>query len=140
MEFIPFYQSHDAIAARETRSVTLPEENEWNIPPGTYGLIDSYCIDDACDCRKAMIAIVEDSSQRVVATIGYGWESAAFYTAWMLGDNERGARMSGSYLELAQQSSHSNAWLAMWKDMIASDGEYRKRICRHYRLFKNQNV
>src|SRR3989344_8264324 len=106
MEFIPFFHRYDSIAKRETRAVTLPENNEWDLPAGEYGFIESFCADDKCDCRKAMIAVLDDVSHIVVATIGYGWENVAFYTKWMHGDEETGRRMSGSYLELgAQQSS-----------------------------------
>ena len=139
MGFIPFFQRHDDIAKHETRAVTLSYHNKWNLPAGTYGLIESYCADSACDCRKAMIAVLDDMSHDVVATIGYGWESAAYYTKWMHGDST-GREMVGSYLEVAQQSPHSKQWLLLWKDMIASDEKYRERIRRHYRLFKNHQV
>jgi len=141
MEFIPFFQRQSATAGRETRSVTLFENNELNIHPGTYALVESFCIDDTCDCRKTMIAFVDIASNRVAATIGYGWESAAFYTKWLHGDSEMGAEMAGSYVESgATQSVYSTQWLAWWKDMIVSDEKYRERIRRHHRLFKNQEA
>ncbi|MEK7068824.1 MAG: hypothetical protein AAB947_00410 [Patescibacteria group bacterium] len=138
MKFIPFRQRYPDIADRETRSVTLFASNEWRLLPGTYGFVESFCIDDTCDCRKVMIAVVLDSAQsEVVATIGYGWESAVFYTEWMYGDEESGAMLSGSYLELgAEQSRYSNAWLNLWEKLILPDEKYRERIRRHYAMFK----
>ena len=140
MEFIQFWRKYSKVADRETRSVTLFEDNAWRLPPGTYGLVESFCIDDACDCCKVMITVVSFESVRheVVATIGYGWETAAFYTAWMLGDEARGVMLTGSYLELgAEQSRQSNAWLQLWNDLILPDEEYRDRIRRHYGMFKS---
>lgn len=141
MEFIPLFRRHDAAAWLEMRSVTFPRNNTWCIPPGTYALVESFCDEDDCDCRKVMVAFLDTGSGQIIATIGYGWESAEYYTTWMLGDYETGVKLAGSYIELgARQSAHSHACLAWWKDMITSDEKYRERIHRHYRLFKNQQT
>ena len=141
MEFIPFFHRHDSLAKHETRAVTLPENNEWDLPGGEYGFVESFCIDDACDCRKAMIAVCGGNPPYIQATIGYGWESAAFYTTWLHGDEEVGTRMVGSYLEPgAQQSPASHKWLKIWNELIIADETYRTRILRHYRLFKNKET
>ncbi len=139
MEFVPFFHRHDDIARHETRAVMLSEGNEWELPAGEYGFVDSFCSDDVCDCRKAMIAVYGGNPSRVEATIGYGWESATFYAKW-LGDEDMGRKMAGSYLELgAQQFARSHVWLRFWKDFILADKEYRERLRRHYRIFKNHN-
>ncbi len=63
------------------------------------------------------------------------------YTAWMHGDANTGRELSGSYLEAGcEQSAQSSAWLALWTKMITADSEYRERIRRHYRLFKDQEA
>lgn len=137
MEFAPFFRRHDDIARYETRAVTLLENNEWELPAGEYGFVDSYCNDNDCDCRKVMIAVVGGNGSRIEATIGYGWESAAFYTTWFDGDEKLAKAMAGSHLEIgAQQSSNAQTWLTFWNNLMLKDEEYLARIRRHYRLFK----
>jgi len=141
MEFIPFSDRKPEIASHETRAVIFGAGNEWRIFPGQYALVESFCSDDECDCRKTMIAAFDISSKRIAATIGYGWESTAFYTKWLHGDSEMGAEMAGSYVESrATQSAHSTQWLAWWENMITSDEKYQDRIREHYRIFKKQET
>ena len=43
------------------------------------------------DCRRALLQVLSPQfPDRILATINYGWESAAFYTKWMHGDEEAG--------------------------------------------------
>ncbi len=140
MEFISFADRHEVITRTETRGVEIGEQNEWGIPPGHYAFFESFCIDDACDCRKVMVTIFQIESQQIVATIGYGWERAEFYTAWMYGDEEAGALLVGSHLEpIGLQSPDAFKWLDLWESQIISNETYRARICEHYRIFKKQN-
>ena len=72
MEFEPFYTRYRDLAPTETRSFTLVK-NDFGVLPGEYGLIEYYCIDDTCDCRKVTLSVVESiPPYKTVATIGYG--------------------------------------------------------------------
>ena len=99
MDFIPFYSRYKELAIKETRVITTTI-SQYGLPHGKYGLTENYCTDRTCDCRKVMINVIEvKSPQQFLATIGYGWESAEFYTQWM-GDDERlGNMITGAYLE-----------------------------------------
>ena len=55
----------------ETRVLTVPPRSA--VPAGVYGLLEFYCTDDNCDCRRVIIKVVgENSGGKVWATISYG--------------------------------------------------------------------
>jgi len=90
MDFIPFYTRYKELALKESRSIMLME-GQLGLPPGEYGLLESYCSNKSCDCRKVMINVIDvKSPHEFLATIGYGWESAEFYTEWIGGDETLG--------------------------------------------------
>jgi hypothetical protein len=137
MDFLLFYSKFPKIAEKETRVLTLFEP-QYGVPKGKYALIDSYCDDGDCDCRKVMVNFVDaDNPNIVFATVGYGWESEKFYTEWMFGDKKEGKHLAGSYLELGgRQSKYSLAFLEFWKNFVIQDKEYVNRLKKHYIMWK----
>ncbi|PJA55177.1 hypothetical protein CO165_04950, partial [Candidatus Roizmanbacteria bacterium CG_4_9_14_3_um_filter_33_18] len=92
--FIYFLEYFPELFERETRKVTLSEEM-FGLPAGLYFLLESYCADKNCDCRKVMINVVlEDNIPNVSDTIGFGWEDEKFYSKWV-GDEISGGQMVG---------------------------------------------
>ncbi len=132
---IPFYTLFRDLAAKETRSITL--RGQPGLPDGEFGLVEFYCDEPDCDCRRVIFRVVSaPPDMRTYATINYGWESLAFYTAWMHGDTESAVMMQGASLErLGPQSQHSTAFLALVQTVL-QDGAYVRRLQEHYRLFK----
>ena len=53
MGFLPFHEIEPELAERETRTVTLIR-GQGDLPEGAYALIESYCPDPTCDCRRVM--------------------------------------------------------------------------------------
>lgn len=52
----------------------------------SYPMIEFYCIDPACDCRRLMVNVYPDLSlEEPLAIITYGWDSLAFYEKWLPG-------------------------------------------------------
>ena len=140
MHFIPFYVRYKDLAAKETRTITLPASYS-GLPAGEYGLLENYCTDDSCDCRKVMINVVNAKSPReFLATIGYGWESAEFYTEWIGGDKALGKMMVGAYLEPGGiQTKHAQQFLELFKAVALTD-DYVEQLKKHYRMFKRYGV
>jgi hypothetical protein len=86
----PFFSLLGDLAWKETRTITTLR-TESNLPPGSYGLIEFYCAERKCDCRRVLLQVwSEDHPGKVLATINFGWESVDFYTRWMHGDREAG--------------------------------------------------
>ena len=61
MFFAPFYELFPELAPRETRSVTI--KNDPSLPDGEYGLIEAYCNEPGCDCRRVMFNIFTSDSK-----------------------------------------------------------------------------
>lgn len=129
-----FHTYFPEIAARETRTVTLA--NHADLPDGEYGLVELYCDELNCDCRRVIFWVVSaPPSLKQWATINYGWESAEFYGKW-LGDEDLGAEAAGASLEpFGTQSQYSKEWLAI-VERVLMDDEYVQRLQRHYAMFK----
>ena len=78
---------------------------------------------------------LEISLKRILATIGYGWESVEFYTKWMYGDEKIARSITGAYLELGGiQSQYAQNFLEVFKATLTD--EYVNTIKKHYRMFK----
>ena len=123
-----------ALAAEETRVVTIARQRGL-LEPGPYIFTELFCTDPSCDCRRAMIQ-VQDGAGSLCATLSYGWESLAFYIAWMHGDVAWARQLPGITLyQGSPQTGKSDELLEVFRQML-SDETYAKRIRTHYALFK----
>jgi hypothetical protein len=124
---VPFLRVEPDLAQKEMRTITLFQPRE-GIPAGTYGLIESYCPDPDCDCRRVMINIVEEEHPtRYLAAIGYGFD--------------RDAEDAGPYLDpLNEQSSYADALLRLVQEVGLNDPRYVARLEQHYGLVKRAAV
>ena len=132
-----FYQAfHDkfpAIAEKETRCISITNEED-GLPKGEYFLLDSYCNDPKCDCRRVFINVLY--KDKILATIGYGWESLEFYENWM---GEPAPDMKGPILELTgPHTEYSETILKLFKEVVLKDSAYIERIKTHYKMFKKK--
>jgi hypothetical protein len=120
---VPFHRVEPDLAAKEIRTARLFEPRE-GIPTGTYGLVESYCPDPDCDCRRVMINVIEEQHpQRYLASIGYGFD--------------REAEDAGPYLDtLNAQCPYAEALLRLVQDVGLGDASYLARLERHYALVK----
>jgi hypothetical protein len=136
---IAFYTRFPELAARETRTITL--HGRPDIPDGEYGLVEFYCDEPDCDCRRVILRVVSaPPKMHNYATINYGWESLEFYAGWMHGDAETAAGMQGASLEIfGPQSQYSMAFLELVKWAL-QDEAYVRRLQEHYRLFKEESA
>lgn len=132
--FIPFYERFPEIARRETKIITISSDNS-KVPAGKYWLAESFCTDDKCDCRKVMINVIPVNKPKVLATVGFGWESIKYYEKWMYGDIEIAKQMAGTYLELGGfQSENSEEFLKIIN--ISLDKDFIDLIKKHYGIWK----
>jgi hypothetical protein len=132
MELVPFYIRFPDLAEKETRSIFIFKSGD--LPPGQYDLLELFCDDPKCDCRRVVISVI--SPQRgtaPLATINYGWERVEFYARW-LGTWQNAVECKGpSLAPLNPQTADSEALLALFKSAL-EDEQYRERLKRHYEL------
>jgi hypothetical protein len=120
---VPFVQVEPDLAEKETRTATLFEPRD-GIPAGTYGLIESYCPDPDCDCRRVMINVAEKKHPaHILASIGFGFD--------------RDAEDAGPYLDpLNEQCPYAGALMRLVQEVALSDPRYVARLERHYDLVR----
>ena len=141
MFFIPFADEFPKIAEKQTRSITVFDDS-GDLPKGEYGLINAYCSDKKCDCRRAMINVFRsDGKQEAsrLAVISFGWESKSYYRKWSayMSDEEL-AWFKGPGLDPYQSQSKYAETLLLFFKMQLQDEAYRNRLIRHYAQFKRK--
>lgn len=118
------------IADRETRTVfVFPAEGAPDlVPPGGYVFDELYCEERRCDCRRVMINVYSVDTLAHVATINHSFEPP--------GPDAHVAEQT--FLDpLNPQSEWAAELMALFLHTLATDDEYRRRLTRHYRIFKN---
>jgi hypothetical protein len=133
---IPFHVQFPDLAARETRTISL--RGYGAIPDGEYALVEFYCDDPDCDCRRVIFHVISAPPDvRIWATINYGWETLEFYANWMHANTETAAEIQGASLEpFGLQSQYSQTFLKLVKWALQDDA-YVRRLQTHYTLFKD---
>jgi hypothetical protein len=140
MTYISFGEYFPSLAEQETRVITLIDKRFAPIPAGEYGLIEMFCDEASCDCRRVMWNVASTSEQRIVAVIAYGWESREFYARWFGAKDEKVIdEMQGPVLNTASpQANFAPAFLRLINTVVLKDKVYVERIKRHYKLFRER--
>ena len=133
----PFRELFPDCAARELLVLRV-EESGLPLPPGEYAFTEWFCEEAGCDCRRALLQVLSPQQPgRILATINYGWESAAFYTRWMHGDVEAGRDITNASLDpINPHSALADALLEGFQDYMRLDSFYPEQLQRHYEMFK----
>ena len=135
MPYVPFYIKFPELAEKETRAMILFDDPD--IPDGKYYLVESYCNESDCDCRRVFLNVVSDTNE-ILAVIAYGWESKKFYSKW-LGENdpETITELKGPALNLSSPQSEIASSLLEKVRFILEDKQYLNRLKSHYKLFRD---
>lgn len=110
------------VARRESRAVETVDRAGTR---ATFLFREFYCTEPGCDCRRVILYVHWVEGSRVAATIGYGFEPS-----------RRRDEPQISLDPFNPQSARSEALLALFTDMIASDAGYRNGLRRRYALMK----
>ena len=81
MPFTPFYNKFPEIAEEETRSITI--FNDPKFSNDSFGLVESYCDEIGCDCRRVFLNVYSEKQNKMLAVITFGWENEKFYSNWL---------------------------------------------------------
>lgn len=124
MPYQLFYTLCPEEAERETRVVQLFAPHPFTgVPPGEYNLLESFCNEADCDCRRVMWMVTSEREQCIVAVVAYGWGSPKFYRNWYGADDPDTIReMRGPILNLAsQQGPYARGILDMVTKVVLKD-------------------
>ncbi|MDO8670722.1 MAG: hypothetical protein Q7O66_04740 [Dehalococcoidia bacterium] len=106
---------------RETRVIIT--SGHAGLPDDEYALLEAYCPDPECDCRRVMLNVVSRrEGSRYLASVGFGFD--------------RNDAMAGPYLDpLNPQSQYADTLLPLLVLALA-DPTYVARLETHYQQFK----
>lgn len=127
MAMQPFQQLFPELAHDECRVIRLfdPLDGVDGIPIDGYALMEYYCNERKCNCRRVMLNVVRESSMRSVAMISFGLYPDAVPV--------------GPFLDpLHPQAPFAPQVLEMVEDLVLSDAQYVARLRRHYHLFRGE--
>ena len=101
MIHIPLHDRLPELAECESRTLSI--SNSPQVPDGDYALLEAYCEDPDCDCRRVFLSVC--SRRKVEAVIAFGWEDREFYARWM-GTRDSGMvdELKGPCLDLSTRS------------------------------------
>lgn len=123
MHLIPFYVVEPDLAFQEMRVMQALVVQD-GLPVGTYGLLEFYCPDPECDCRRVMLNVAEQENPKdLLASISYAFD--------------RDDEMAGPFLDpMNPQSEYAEELLQLVERVVLSDPGYVARLERHYELVK----
>lgn len=137
MPFVPFYQFNPDLAHRETRTATLTDPDP-DLPAGQYSMIEMYCDEPGCDCRRVLFMVVSRDFEKPLAIVNYGWESVDFYAKRAPFLSRKMAEdLHGPSLNLGSpQSKMAPELLSLIRDVVLQDPAYIERLKRHYAMVR----
>jgi hypothetical protein len=123
MGMVMLWSLFPELAERETRTVWLPAGNP--LPSDTYALVELYCVDPGCDCRRVMVNVLSERGGRHEATVNHAFDP----------DNDEGG-LGQTFLDPLNPQG-KNAALVLRLFVESLDPTYEARLERHYRLVKD---
>lgn len=137
-QFDSFHKYFPDIAQRETRVICVNKQS--GALSGSYGLLEMYCTDPDCDCRRVMFSVISEREKDVEAVINFGWESKEFYEKWLREKDESIIKeLKGPNLNsLSHQSKYAPELLKLVSTVALCDKGYIDRLKRHYKMFKEK--
>ena len=123
MAFSLFYNFFRDLEERETRTITVLPGADVGIPPGEYGLMEMFCDEPGCDCRRVFFSVFSTERKRADAIITWGWEDIEFYSQWMTyGSREAAEYLKGPSLNVGSPAAdHAPAILALVREILRAD-------------------
>ena len=137
MPYVPFHDYFPEIAEKETRAIIVFDDTE--LPRGDYGLVEMFCDEPGCDCRRVFFTVFSSVTEQPEAVIAYGWENKKFYKKWY-GHNDPQVinGLKGPILNDASPQSKLAPALLSHVTYVLQDKNYVNRIKRHYKIFREE--
>ena len=117
MYLVPFVQFFEEQGIAETRTITIRLHDA--LPDDEYGLVEAYCVDPGCDCRRVMLNVMARRQKKQLATISFAFD--------------RSGEMAGPFLDpLNPQSRYAEDLMALVVKVALTDRHYVARLESHY--------
>lgn len=149
MDYGPFYEEFPEVAKEETKQINILNAG-GKLPKGRYLLMELFCTDPECDCRRVFLNVIHVERDRLVAVVAYGWEDRQYYREWF-GMGTGLSEMDMAEMDIAEMietlkgpalnpGSPRAEFAPAVVDQVESvleDDDYVERIKRHYEMFKD---
>jgi hypothetical protein len=113
---VPFVHLFPRQGVAETRVLTI--RGSSLLPDDEYGLLESYCVEAGCHCRRVMINVAGRRRQDILASVSYAFD--------------RDDEWPGPFLDpLNRQSAYADVILDLVAQVLADPG-YVDRLQAHY--------
>ena len=133
MPFADFSSRFPQLALKECRAATLSPGNHFRLPPDQYAMLELYCDEPNCDCRRVLLRVV-GLQRGPVATVNFGWEPLDFYAGYL--GEEWAKELQGPNLLMGAPQSELAPQALEVAEFVLSDPDYVERCVRHYRMFR----
>jgi hypothetical protein len=118
----PFVRLFPSQGVAESRVMTL--HGHPVVPDDEYALMEWYCDDPKCDCRRVMLRVFGRWQEATVASISFGFD--------------RDHELAGPFLDpLNPQSEYAAALLELVEGVL-EDPAYVRRLKAHYAQVKSR--
>jgi len=108
------------IAKTETRGIDIPAGAD--VPEGRYGLIEWFCVDPSCDCKRVSIEVAQWATADTVAVIDHTFDGG-----------EVDPVAGRTFLDRRfQRLATAPQFLRNVGTMLYADPAYAQRVERHY--------
>lgn len=136
MPYVPLHEILPDLAKHETQNIIISEGE--SIPADEYALLEAYCDEENCDCRRVFFHVMSKKTKNKIACITHGWENTAFYIKWM-GSNDLIDTLHGTSLEMqSPPCKFADDLVDLIDEVLKTDLDYLERIKNHYRLFREK--
>ncbi|MFZ4547061.1 MAG: hypothetical protein ACOYN4_06490 [Bacteroidales bacterium] len=136
MPYTAFETYFPEIAEKETRVIQFFEGTE--LAGDTLILIEMFCDEPKCDCRRVMLNVFSEKRKEFVAAIAFGWENERFYKKWYPYGNENDIKeLKGPALNaMSRTTDISEIVLKSVTELVLSQQNYIDRVKEHYYIFR----
>jgi len=135
MPYLAFSTIFPEIAEKETRCIQF--SNDPELAGDLFILMELFCDEPKCDCRRVMINVLSENRRQLVAIINFGWEKEIFYTNWFGSyDKEILHDLKGPSINILSPLTDITVNIFERVKMVFQDDFYVKRLIDHYTMFR----
>ncbi|MCX6249679.1 MAG: SEC-C metal-binding domain-containing protein [Bacteroidetes bacterium] len=135
MPYLAFQTYFPEIAKKETRCIQI--FNDPKLAGDQFILLELFCDEPKCDCRRVMLNILSEKRKKSVAVINYGWESEKYYENWFgKYDKDVIYELKGPSINILTRKTDITDKIFERVKITLEDNFYVKRIIEHYYIFQ----
>ena len=135
MPYTAFQTYFPEIAEKETRCLQI--FNDPALAGDNFILLELFCDEPQCDCRRVMLNILSERRKASVGVINFGWESEKFYENWFGSyDKDIIYDLKGPSINIFSTTTEITDKIFKHVKNALQDKFFVNRIIQHYVIFR----